>query len=369
MSDRLDRQLTDWGTAARAAAAPPDVPTDRLVGPRTRRPIVAMAAAAVVIMAAAVTAIIVTRPDSSRPGPAAQPTAHVVAPGYRPVDVGGLAIDVPAAWPTNATFCGTPRADTVVTEPDGLTCLAPLPAGISYAEFIHAGQLPPPRGAAESITVSGRPARKYAWVDGASRVVLVWVPAGSIGVLVRSPDPALVDRLVASLRFEAVTADGCSVFAADVGSLISDRAPVRAGAGTMLVPGRPTRVVLCAYQAASVAAGRTLTDTEASTLVSTLNEQPAGYSVSDPRTFDTTLCPERNSTLQTGGEDTFAYRLQADYADGPPVVVVARFGLCGKLGAANGSYSVQRTAALISMLGALLPVGASYQGSIINHDR
>lgn len=75
------------------------------------------------------------------------------------------------------------------------------------------------------------------------------------------------------------------------------------------------------------------------------------------------MCKASSSLGSVDGEtaaDSESYRIEARYPSGNPVLVIARLGVCGLLGASNGRYSVQCTQALFALLAAT--VGNSVGG-------
>jgi RNA polymerase sigma-70 factor (ECF subfamily) len=74
----------------------------------------------------------------------------------------------------------------------------------------------------------------------------------------------------------------------------------------------------------------------------------------DPEHYDPSVC--RSPVTAVGSltgppaEDSAAYLIRADYASGPSVTVVVRLGLCGDLGASNGTRTGQRPTELAEWL-------------------
>jgi len=120
----------------------------------------------------------------------------------------------------------------------------------------------------------------------------------------------------------------------------------------MLVPGQPTRIAVCRYMSGLVEQSAVLSDAAARALVSVLDALPTGVSVADPTTYLPSLCATAGSTSRTGGDamDREAYVVRADYPSGPSVTVVIRLGLCGDLGASNGTHTGQREDTLLQAM-------------------
>ncbi len=359
--DDLDRALGDWATTARAQAPKVTVPTEP--GRRdSRTRLIAMAAAAVVVAGLAGVAVVIQRRDA-RPSSAAASSPSIgptAPPGFRPVTVHGLTVDVPAAWPTNAQRCGTPTTNTVLL-PLGLValCLTPRPRGITTVEFQDG--LRSDASARRFTLGGGGQARRSDRVEHGVYSTTVFVESLRVSVVISGPTRSAVDRLVGTLRIDTVDVNGCPARIDGYLELPTGRPPVRPGANQTLVPGTPTALVACRYGHGLVEGGASFGGSRAAAVARAWNAQPRGLSVTDPKSYLPSLC--RNGAASrpgTDNENRFSYRVQFRYPDGPTVVVNIRLSLCGRLGASNGSYTVQRTDALIAQLVSLLGSIDSY---------
>lgn len=139
--DELDARLHAWASAARESAPlinGLDALTAGASVPRRRRLIPALAAAAVVLaVVGAVTAMQLSSdgnhrsPAQSATGPATGTTPLPVPASQKRMVFHGLAIDVPAGWPLNATQCGAPIKDTVILPGLVPACLLARPWGLA----------------------------------------------------------------------------------------------------------------------------------------------------------------------------------------------------------------------------------------------
>jgi hypothetical protein len=177
--------------------------------------------------------------------------------------------------------------------------------------------------------------------------------------------------LAGSLQVIAVDSHGCRAMVSDVGELPRNKPPARPGAAETLVPGRPDVLRVCRYFAGRLEQGAALTGSQATELTTVLAHLPAGLSRANPHNYSRSLCetPVKGPNAIDGKDsgDVEAYRVEADYPSGNPVIVVVRFGLCGDLGASNGSLTGQRTDKLMRSLtevaggggGIIVPVTAA----------
>ena len=250
--------------------------------------------------------------------------------GMRWVGTHGIELSVPASWPDNRGMCGTPKADTVLWNEDGITtCLTGQPRRLSVVEFGGVA----PQGRARHTTIGHvRVLRFPTRTVAGSRAVQLVVPGHDISVTVLSPHPALLRRIVASLRAVRVDDNGCPTRTPAGGYRRGARPPASAA----LVPAGAVRVVACSYDGKWLDRSNDLGRGAAARLIGALDSAPYGFSR-----------PPRGSILPSICGSTWrASRIVArfEYAHGrPPVVVTAHLDGCSRLGASNGRWAVEIT--------------------------
>ncbi len=391
----MDERLRAWASAARRAAPRPDLAAVRVHASRTARrsrmlATIGVGAAVIIAIAGATTAVQLARdsaipaaqPTASSPdavatgpstsdgsGPGASTAAGTTGSGAAPaatkmrqVVFHGLAIEVPAGWPLNALQCTSPIRDTVVLPGPRTTCAGPVHPQVTSAEFFEgtagglAGSLTSTR--TEPATVDGVTAtRLTGTADHGVHVVTVTVPSLQAQVVIRSPDAGRAARLADSLTIVRTGPDGCSSRDDDLGVLPVGEPAARPGADQRLVPGTPTSVVICRYLAGLIEQSTALDAADRASLVSLLNGLPEGLSRANPQHFSPESCRSPVTAIGslTGqqADDSAAYLIRAEYPSGPSLTVVVRLGLCGDLGASNGTRTGQRTMDLTERLARL----------------
>lgn len=390
--DELDARLRAWGAAARSGAPEVQVPaagSDRVAHRSWLLP--ALAGAAVVLaVAGGVTAVQLASGGGHGPGPAAgsgapdREPAPVHSTGTRPVPppagqqqvvFHGLAIDVPASWPLNATRCGTPMRDTVVLPGAVPLCLVLRPPAVTSVEFYEnrlKGLTETLSGARTAeVSIDDRPATRLSGIRKQSphlHIAAVAVPSLSAQVVISSPDQASAEALAATLTIQTVDQNGCSARAAGLGVFPILQGSTRPGVDQKLVPGTPARVTVCRYLGGLIEQSTTLDASQRTALVSLLNGLPSGLSQANPHTYLPSLCrmPATSPGSVTGetASDSEAYLVQASYDSGPDVDVVVRLGLCGNLGASNGTRTGQRTMALAERMASLAGASQGFPGGV-----
>jgi hypothetical protein len=357
----LDERLRAWAAAQRASA--PEVRVGSEPAAARRPPIAPMlaAAAAVLVVAGGITAVDLTHRHSSAPGAAqtsrSRPpnSGSAVPAGDARVVFHGLAVDVPTAWVHGEIACGTPVTNAVILPVIVASCLHPRPAGVTSVEFRAAGgyQQPITDGRTTSRSVDGYRATETAGTMGESlHAVRLVVPDLDASMTILSPSQAEADRLLATVQVVSVDSSGCPAQSDAVATLPTGQPPSRPGAAELLVPGQPTRIAVCRYMGGLVEQSAVLSDAAARVLVSVLDALPPGVSVADPTTYLPSLCATAGAKSRTGGDemDREAYLVRADYPSGPSVTVVIRLGLCGDLGASNGTRTGQRADTLLQAM-------------------
>lgn len=257
------------------------------------------------------------------------PAAASAAPPTQWVGTRGIEVAVPAAWPLNRGRCGTPRANTVLWNEDGvLTCLVSQPPGLSAVEF---GGITPQSKAAIRETIGGVRILRLptARVAGSREVQLV-LPKRGISVTVLSPHRALLRRIIASLRAVRVDGNGCPVRTPSGGFRLGSHPSGSAS----FVPAGAVRVVGCSYHGIWLDQSNRIGRGGASLLARLLDEAPYGLSRGPRGSMLPSLCGP------TWRDDVVTERFE--YRHGrPPVVVTAHVQGCSRLGASNGRWAVR----------------------------
>lgn len=402
--DELDRRLRDWGTQAGDAARNPYGPAvthrvDSIDRPSARRsrlvPALAVAAAVATLVAGVRaaqsggsaggrTAVYATgsgdvypstgvsenRQSSASATNSNRPSTSPVSngglqpnpsPGPAPVSAGqqrivfhGLSIDVPADWPLNARHCVTPIKDTVILPGPVFDCMSTIHPAVTSVEFTD-GPLDWLRDTLTDVrtsatSVDGQPATRLAGQDpDASQpyVIALNVPSLPAQVVIRSPQQAIAQALADSLAIADVDPNGCASRHARLGVLPTSQPPARPEADSTVVPGTPTGVTICRYEAGLLEQSTSLDAADRTSLVKLLNSLPTGLSQLMPKSYSPTIC--RNPASAPGSLtgltalDSEAYLIHVLYQSGPTLDVVVRLGRCGMLGASNGTRTGQLT--------------------------
>ena len=339
---------------------------------------VSAAALLVLVVAAVVAAVRLTgrdgtdAPSGAGTGPSSAAVVPVAA-GDRLVVFHGLAVEVPAAWPTNALRCATPQRDTVILPGAVETCLTTSRPAVPFVQFgegtsfaVLAGTL---RDAhTEQTEVGGLPATRLTGRQQGRYVVAVAVPSLSAQVLASSPEQATGEALAGTVRVTDTDANGCPAHSDAVAVLPTGRPTARPGADRELVPGTPSAVVVCRYVAGLVEQSGAVDGADRTALLATLNGLPSGVSRANPKDYLPSLCRTPStapgSVLDDTAMDSEAYLVRASYASGPSVSVLVRLGLCGDLGASNGTRTGQLTQALAERLAAAAGNSQGWPGDV-----
>jgi len=254
-------------------------------------------------------------------------------PATRCVGTHGIEVAVPASWPDNRGTCGTPRANTVLWNEDGvLDCLVPRPPGLSVVEF---GGTPRERPGwyarhANRETIGGVSVlRLLASRVAGSREVQLELPRRGISVTVLSPHRVLLRRIVASLRAVRVDGNGCPVRTPSAGFRLGSRP-----GGAPFVPAGAVRVLGCSYHGIWLDQSNRLGRFAAIRLARALDAARYGFSRGPRNSLLPSLCdPSWRSNVITA---------RFEYADEQrPVVVTAHVQGCSRLGASNGRWTVR----------------------------
>jgi hypothetical protein len=248
------------------------------------------------------------------------------APVMRWVGTHGIEVAVPAAWRLDRGLCGTPKADTVLWNEDGvLTCATAQPPGLSVVEF---GGVERARHGGTPVTIDGAAAlrRPVGTVAGSREVQLVF-PRRGITVSVLSPHRSLLRRILASARVVRVDANGCPTRPAPVYGL----GPRSLGP---FVPRGAVRMIGCSYRGRWLDRSNRIGGAAAARLAGALDAAPWGFSRAPRHSILPSACgPSWRDSLIVA---------RFEYAGGrQPVSVAAHLDGCSRLGASNGRWAVR----------------------------
>lgn len=310
------------------------------------------------------------RPAAPRSAPSlggATATADPV-PGHRVITFHGLSITVPATWVlTVGEYCKN-TTNTVVLPGVSAACGHVDQPTLSTVEFYDGthGLALSDTTATRPTTISGVPATRVEGRYEPRAAFGYLLPSLQASVLIRPARGASGEELAATLRVVAIDTNGCLSSVADTAALPEVRSS--SPEPRTLIPDGAESLVVCRYLAGRLEQGALLAGARARTMSDTLNAQPAGTSRADPASYSTNLCKATSSLGTVDGEaamDSESYRIEARYQAGKPVVVIARLGVCGRLGASNGRHSVQCTQSLYDLLAAIVGNGKGGQTNLI----
>jgi hypothetical protein len=254
-----------------------------------------------------------------------RPTA-APALATRWVGTHGIEVAVPAAWRLDRGICGTPKANTVLWNEDGvLTCLTNQPRGLSVVEF---GGVERGRHGGTPVTVDGAAAlRRTARTVAGSREVQLVFPRRGITVSVLTPHRSLLRRILASVRVVRVDENGCPTRPAPV---------YRLGSRLLgpFVPRGAVRMIGCSYHGKWLDRSNRIGRGAAARLARALDAAPWGFSRAPRHSILPSIC------RPTWRDSLIVARFE--YAGGrPPVSVAAHIDGCSRLGASNGRWAVR----------------------------
>lgn len=249
---------------------------------------------------------------------------------WRWVGTHGIEVAVPAGWRLGRGMCGTPKANTVLWNQDGiLTCLTGQPRGLSVVEFggVERGRH---QGHGTPLTIDGAAAvRRSGGTVAGSREVQLIFPRRGITVSVLSPHPALLRRILASARTVRVDENGCPTRPAPVYRLGTRPSPSRP-----FVPKGAVRVVGCSYKGLWLDQSHRVGTAAAAGLTRAFAAAPYGFSHAPS-----------NSILASDCHPSWVQSLivaRVEYAGGrSPVSVAAHLDGCSRLGASNGRWAIR----------------------------
>jgi hypothetical protein len=281
-----------------------------------------------------VLAFALTACGSAHAGSKARTPASATGPPMRWVGTRGIEVAVPKSWPDNRGICGTPQANTVMWNEDGVAlCAVNQPLGLSVVEF-GGGFLRHPQGwyerHATPVRIDGANAfRWYAGTVRGSHEVVLLFPRRGMAVAVISPDRSLLRRILASVRAVRVDKDGCPTRPAGAYRLGSRPSPSRP-----LVPAGAVRVVACSYTGRWLDRSNDLGRKESARLTSALDAATYGFARAPRSSYLPSIC----------GPTWRGSRIVArfEYPRGrPAVTVTAHVDGCTRLGASNGRWAVR----------------------------
>ncbi|TDU02526.1 hypothetical protein EDD99_0924 [Streptomyces sp. 846.5] len=293
---------------------------------RRRYGLAAVAAAVAVTAGASV----LTVPGFEGGGAAGRPASSGDLGAMLAWNYHGLQVEAPKSWAVNATHCGTPVRDTVVTGGTGANLCAVLaPPRVQHVAFGAPTQfvMPPTHHA---VSVSGQPGILGSEVlpNGSTREVLT-LPALHTAVEVETDTPALAGSIIASARLVTIDRNGCASTADPISPAAT---PSRPGAAQQLVPGQPNGAVLCFYGSGGLEHSTVLDPRRLTKLVTLFNALRPGLASGAVQSPD--MC-----TLQQAS----GYVVRLSYPTGPGLDVHLRLAGCTRLGADNGASTGRLT--------------------------
>jgi hypothetical protein len=257
---------------------------------------------------------------------------HHAPPATRWVDTHGIEVAVPARWKLGRGKCGTPLANTVLWNEDGiLTCLVSQPHGLSVVEF--GGILRKPRGwyarHTTPVTIDG--AHAFRWSVGTrlgSREVQLVFPDRGVSVTVLSPRAMLLEQILNSVRTIRVNDTGCPTR-----PRTSYRLGPRPSASQPFVPRGAVAMIGCSYHGRWLDLSDRVGAAAAARLARALDAARYGFSRAPRGSYLPSIC---GSTWH--GSFVVA---RFEYAARAPVDVTAHLDGCSRLGASNGRWAVR----------------------------
>ena len=261
------------------------------------------------LLALAVSALFLTACGGAHP----EKPAASGRPPTRWVGTHGIEVAVPSAWRLNRGRCGTPTANTVLWNEDGvLQCLIAQPRGLSVVEF----------------TGLEKGLRRSTGMVAGSREVQLRFPGRGITMIVLSPRRALLRRILGSLRTVRVDPNGCPTHPAP-----DYRRGPRPSSSLPFVPKGAVGVVGCSYKGSWLDQSHAVGRAAARRLAHAFAAAPFGFSHTRRGSVLPSYCPAawRDSLIVA----------RFEYASRPPVSVTAHLDGCDPLGASNGRWAIR----------------------------
>jgi hypothetical protein len=253
--------------------------------------------------------------------------APVTRVTYKTQEVGthGIELAVPAAWKLNKGLCGTPTANTVLWNEDGITtCLIVRPRRVSAVLF-GGGVIAPTKHATRE-TIGG--VRVVRLSESSGRDVVLDLPGRGISVTVLGPQRALVRQIVASLHAFRTDKNGCPSRTPSGGYRLGSRPRP----SQRFIPSGATRLVGCYYQGRWLDVSSRVGSRSARRVARLMDNAPYGFSRAPRNTIAQSEC------APSWGSFSVAH---FEYANRPPVAVTVHPDGCTRLGASNGKWGVQ----------------------------
>lgn len=285
----------------------------------------------VVVLALALTACAGAHSAASHVPPA---SAVERGPAMRWVDTHGIEVAVPARWRLGRGMCGTPKANTVLWNEDGmLACLTGQPPGLSVVEFGSVLRRPHGwyRRHTTRVTIDGALARRRdaGTVRGSHELELDF-PRRDISVTVLSPDRSLLRRILASVRIVRVNEYGCPTRPHPDYRLGS-----RPNASRPFVPDGAVRMIGCSYHGRWLDRSNHAGRRAAARLAHAFEGAPFGFSRAPRGSILPSICG-------SSWRGSFVVA-RFEYESRRPVTVTAHLEGCARLGASNGRWAVRMT--------------------------
>lgn len=292
-------------------------------GPRRRRHAAVVTSVLVVVGLAVAVPLLRDGTSGDDPPPAAAPPPA----GLQSVSWHGLQLHVPDTWELDDAFCGTAQSDTVLRPGDVEACLPPYVPGLTVVEYTGGVEEVP---GARDVQVSGFAGRRGTvplTEESGTRDVLT-IPELEVTVSVRSPDGARAAQVLDTAAVIDVDDRGCVVEL----PATTPPEPTVPGAEERVLPGRPDRVVLCAYGDLLLESSTALSAEDVREVQRLLDAAPVGTSPSRVGvTVSAEVCPEYDRRPMV---------LQATYADGEVLQVFTRMNSCTGPDPDNGARRV-----------------------------
>lgn len=286
-------------------------------------------AAAVLTSAATVAAVSLAGPflngaQDTQPAP---PASALPPAGQQAVSWHGVQVFVPEAWQLHDLRCHEPQSDTVIVPGQRDDCLLTPVPGLTVVEF---GPDVGEHSDGQPVAISGFQGRRMkaplTHEDG-TREVLV-LPELDVTVSVRSPDPERARTILDTAQVVEVDAKGCPSELPGT----TPPEPTVPGAGDRVLPGTPSRLVMCQYGDLRFERSDDVPGDAVQQFQAALDAAPVGTSPSRVGvSVSAELCPEydRSPTV-----------LIASYPDGGRLQIFTRLNSCTGPDPNNGARQV-----------------------------
>lgn len=321
----------------------------RLAGERrrTRLAVVGSLVSVCAVLAAATAVRLGTAGPATVQGAGPSLTPAAVPPGWRVESSLGVELAVPGDWTVNDYGCGQTAASTVVRAPGVVPlCYTPEPASKQVAIIAAGRQVDVPDRSARTDPV----ARGSVTLPDGRSAGWVFVASRDVTVSVRTRDPALTERILATVRPVDVDSRGCPTRRADPGWPVvrTDYFPVNLPDGSL-------DVTVCFYgeprERGVLQASVRLAGAERRALVAAVNAAPRFRDWVPPAS-----CRDRTPYPNAV--------LHVHYAGRPPIVVEITYGGCVRRGIDDGDGRSAVTLSLVGLLSRYLHTGIGTSGDL-----